>query len=344
MKKLLALLLCAVSLTATAARCQFSSPIAALNCVVPTSVMILEYHEIVPNNTPLADSDTAITVGEFNAQMAWLDKAGFYTLTTSELAAYMRGEKALRPEGRPIVLSFDDGWYNQLNALPALRRHGFKATFNIISSLPGNATDYMDWPSIVDLQRRGHEIGGHTFSHPLMMAQTDAPKELLVSKNIIESKIGRQIKTMAWPNGYFTDALTSYARDVGYQSLQTIDENWCYKANASLEGTAFCYWLTGNFTGQDPYLMKRVFVDGRCSLDEFGKRIVEQHSSACTGATVAGFSFLRTPSPVKNSKDNFTDTRNQKRDGRNKVDDDNDGEDHGRHDERSWKLRERRGH
>lgn len=61
-----------------------------------------------------------------------------------------------------VSLTYDDGLDSQLDlAVPALDRHGFKATFfltfdNIRHRLP-------DW---IALARRGHELANHTVTHP----------------------------------------------------------------------------------------------------------------------------------------------------------------------------------
>src|SRR3954467_14869323 len=64
-----------------------------------------------------------------------------------------------------VSLTFDDGWDDQMLARPILAAHGMKATFFIISGKvdqPGRLT----LTQIRALAGDGHEIGGHTVSHP----------------------------------------------------------------------------------------------------------------------------------------------------------------------------------
>jgi peptidoglycan/xylan/chitin deacetylase (PgdA/CDA1 family) len=51
-----------------------------------------------------------------------------------------------------VVLTFDDGWKNVLNAVPVLERYRMKASFWIIAE-PGIGDDYMVWSDIEALAR-----------------------------------------------------------------------------------------------------------------------------------------------------------------------------------------------
>ena len=69
-----------------------------------------------------------------------------------------------------LVFSFDDGLLDfKENALPILRKYGFRATVNVISGFVDNSivTDfsYLSVKDIVFLNRNGFEIANHTNSH-----------------------------------------------------------------------------------------------------------------------------------------------------------------------------------
>jgi hypothetical protein len=102
------------------------------------------------------------------------------------------------------------------------------------------------------------------------MQPQDFYNEITASKADIEKRINRQVKTIAWPYGYFSPSMTAAAIGANYIGAQSIDQNWCTISDVSLEGTDACLWLTGNAAGQDPFLMKRIYVDGRCTTTEFG--------------------------------------------------------------------------
>jgi peptidoglycan/xylan/chitin deacetylase (PgdA/CDA1 family) len=61
-----------------------------------------------------------------------------------------------------VVLTYDDGLSSQLdNAIPALDRHGFKATFFLDGRV--QPADFTRWAAVA---RAGHELGNHSVFHP----------------------------------------------------------------------------------------------------------------------------------------------------------------------------------
>lgn len=262
----------------------------------PNGIPVLMYHEIVSDNVATPPGDTVVTLSKFNQQMSWLKKNGYCSMQVSQLVNYMTsvptspvitGNLFSRPttKCKPVVLTFDDGWNNQMNALPALRSNGFIATFFIIGTYPdANNSAYMTWSKIKNVINYGHEIGSHTMTHPFSMLLSDATYEVATSKSYIASKTGKSVVSLAWPGGYFTPDLLNFAETVAkYKGTLSIDDNWCYTSNQSLEGTPYCDWHTGNNVGDDEFKIKRIFVDGRCSISEFGIIVNQGHTMACVG-------------------------------------------------------------
>lgn len=73
-------------------------------------------------------------------------------------------QKLRWPDGKLCVvcLTHDDGLPSQLDrAIPALDKHGFKATFFLKGDVP--ASDFKRWASAA---ASGHELGNHSFTHP----------------------------------------------------------------------------------------------------------------------------------------------------------------------------------
>ncbi len=70
------------------------------------------------------------------------------------------------PEGRraAVSLAYDDALESQLdNAVPALQRHGLKATFYIVPGREGLQKRLEEWRALAGM---GHELGNHSLSHP----------------------------------------------------------------------------------------------------------------------------------------------------------------------------------
>lgn len=121
-----------------------------------------------------------------------------------------------------LALTFDDGYPEQFErAAPVLREEGVPATFFVISStidLPGTeATTFYQNRVGVDndhaptsamlaslAQDPLFEIGSHSSTHPDMgqvIRHNHLLKELQASKNSLESIIGEQVNSFAYPFG-----------------------------------------------------------------------------------------------------------------------------------------------
>ena|GEM_PF-4629013 len=60
-------------------------------------VPVLLYHDIRPNAN--GENGAVISEEEFAAQMEWLHRSGFHTITTAELLGWLRGERELPDKG-----------------------------------------------------------------------------------------------------------------------------------------------------------------------------------------------------------------------------------------------------
>jgi len=236
-------------------------------------VPVLVYHEIRPDGSQ--PGETAISLARFEEQMRYLAEHGYTTLSIGELVAFMQGE----PLGarRPIVLTFDDGWKSVLEALPVLEKHGFQASFWIISHA-GIGEPYLDWSDIGGIAANPNfEIGSHTATHPwdpvenlVTWADGSVPGkglpeirfELETSRQELERRLNRPIRYLAWPRGWYNDALIERAREAGYEATLTTDEGV-------------------NRQGDDVFRIKRLFVDGACDLGAFEQMLRDARYSVC---------------------------------------------------------------
>ena len=77
------------------------------------------------------------------------------------------------PDGRKIAvsLSYDDSLNSQLdNALPALDKHKFKASFYILPNSDVINTRMQEWKALAE---NGHELGNHSVNHPCRASLPD---------------------------------------------------------------------------------------------------------------------------------------------------------------------------
>lgn len=100
---------------------------------------IIMYHEVKPNKS----GKDAIQPWEFEADLKWLADNGYTTIVMADLIAYVRDGTPL-PE-KPIILSFDDGYYNNyVYVLPLLQQY---SGAHRPLALGRNTDDFTEWPS-----------------------------------------------------------------------------------------------------------------------------------------------------------------------------------------------------
>jgi peptidoglycan/xylan/chitin deacetylase (PgdA/CDA1 family) len=236
-------------------------------------IPVLIYHEIVTDGR--APGETVISLDRFEEQMRYLAAEGYQTVSIDELVAVMRREGAA--PRKAVVLTFDDGWKNVLNAVPILSRYQLKASFWIITGA-GIGYDYLEWSDIEQLARNPlFQVESHTVSHPwdakdnlvTWMAASVPGRdraavraELVDSKATLEAHLGRTVDYLAWPVGWYTEEMVQLAKDAGYRALLTAEDG-------------------GNAAGDDVFHIKRVFIDGACDMASFRRILNEPAYQPC---------------------------------------------------------------
>lgn len=157
----------------------------------------------------------------FEQHMAWLAQAGYTGVRMDLLARCMRGEPACPP--RPVALTFDDGYADAYTAaLPVLQRHGFTATFYIVSDFVGQP-GYMSWEQLAALRDAGMEIGAHSASHPDLttLDAVELQRQVAQPKAEIEARLGVRVASFCYPAGRYSGAVLEAVRAAGYESATT---------------------------------------------------------------------------------------------------------------------------
>ena len=99
---------------------------------------ILVYHIVRPSypSDSAAVRALALTPEVFDAEMDYLETAGYHIVQFSDLEHYFDDGKPL--PANPIILSFDDGWGDQFTyAFPILQKYHYTATFFVFTNSIG---------------------------------------------------------------------------------------------------------------------------------------------------------------------------------------------------------------
>ncbi len=172
------------------------------------------------------------TPANFENQLEVLEAKGYTTIHMRELEQILQGESVGPP--KPVVITFDDGFANQMSAFEQLQKHHMQATFYVIiggqlsqgclgleRSRHDCGDDYLNWQQVKTMAESDLvEIGSHTFDHPDLptLSPAEQQHQIFASKHYLEQKLGREITTFAYPYGKFNASIAQLVHNAGYQS------------------------------------------------------------------------------------------------------------------------------
>ena len=255
----------------------FGLPLSSASAAsVATTLPILVYHEIRASGDEPADGPTAISLARFESQMRYLHDQGYTTLTMADVVRFLKGEPF--PE-KIVAIHLDDGWKSGLATVPVLNKYGFSASFWIIAGT-GIGWPHMDWDEVESVAANPQfEVFSHTMTHPWQPNDTlidwlagrtpgkgldRARWEVVESKHVLEEKLQRPVKYLAWPSGHYNETLIDLAHAAGYEALLTIDSGL-------------------NVPGGDLLRVHRTMIDGACGDDVFRQILADGKAHICDG-------------------------------------------------------------
>lgn len=222
------------------------TPVAPLELprVLPSRTLtlpILMYHRIAPFDPgvtlPVMTRRLTVAPADFAAQMRWLKRNGFRTITQRELFDALIGGRKLG--GKPVLITFDDGYRNVFaNASPVLARLGMHATAYVNTSrISNHDPSFLTWAMLDSLERRGIEIGSHSSTHRDLTSLSDAElwSELRGSRTALERALRHPVQWLAYPFGAYDARVLRFARRVGYVLAVTTRAGTRQAATSPLE-------------------------------------------------------------------------------------------------------------
>jgi peptidoglycan/xylan/chitin deacetylase (PgdA/CDA1 family) len=216
---------------------------------------VLMYHHISPKPGLVTCAPE-----NFRAQMRWLAKNGWKTLSTATFAAALASGKIPK---KSVLITFDDGYLdNWIYAHPVLQEFGLHATIFLITGWIGdgekrphagqpNVPDvpnhkqamtaagagkfddtFMRWSEIEAMRVASTvEFHSHTHSHTRWdhqiadQAERDAAlaDDLAQSRATLSSRLGQTSPHLCWPQGYFDSHYQQVAKAAGFTHLYTTE-------------------------------------------------------------------------------------------------------------------------
>ncbi len=121
-----------------------------------------------------------------------------------------------------VVITFDDGHIsNYDHAMALLEPHGMQAVFFITTGFIGTRQHFCDWHHLREMADAGMVIGAHGHTHRFFedLSAEDAEQEFRQSKDLLEQAIGREVDSMSFPGGRYSNCNLKQARDTGYRQI-----------------------------------------------------------------------------------------------------------------------------
>lgn len=225
-----------------------------------TVLPIIMYHEVKQNNT----GKDVITPYEIESDLKYLKANHYTTITMTDLIDYVEGKKEL-PE-KPIILSFDDGYYNNyVYVFPLLKKYDMKIVFSLIGKYTDDATQYPEnnmnyshvtWEqanemvqsSLVEIQNHTYNL--HTITRKRYGCQKNKGESLEHYEQVLTDDIGKlqdeitnitgtTPSTFAYPYGQVSKESYPIIKKLGFKASLTCD----YGVNIMTKNSEMLYGL-----------------------------------------------------------------------------------------------------
>jgi peptidoglycan/xylan/chitin deacetylase (PgdA/CDA1 family) len=192
------------------------------------SVPILMYHVILPPPPGAPYPGLYVPPAEFAAQMHALAAAGYHAVTMNEVwDNWHRGTQL--PKGKPIVISFDNGYESQWReALPVLRAMGWVGVENLqLSGLPPSQGG-ITHSEVRALIRAGWEIDTQGWNHADLVTLDAAELEFQVAhaRKLIRALYDVHADWFCYPSGDYDATVIEAVKAAGFRGSTTVVPGW----------------------------------------------------------------------------------------------------------------------
>ena len=225
---------------------------------------ILMYHKVAPSNP----SKYIVTTKQLADDWAALTAAGYTPVFMREVIDWVNGKGEL--PAKPIVITFDDGQYNNLYyGLPLAQQYGIKYLINPVTAYSEKSIanhdstnprySNLDWASI----KQGYDSGLIEFgNHTHDLHRTGNPYGVAPKRNEDPNAYSERLRTdighaqnlltacgipapttFAYPFVKYTTATRDLLLDMGFKALLTCNEH----VNTITRGDPSCLYALGRF-------------------------------------------------------------------------------------------------
>jgi len=234
-----------------------------LHWLLPTikGIPVLMYHRVWPGQK----DGLTVTPEQLEEQWQFLKTEGYTAISLEDFIATAKGDR--KQSGREVLLTFDDGYQNNLTYVyPLLRKMGWKAVFFVIAdSLKGNidADDQLNRKlteeELKTLDPEVVQIAMHGYHHENFKELTIGEMQTVIEKtiDIFQSKEIPLHKSIAYPFGGRPKNSNTFNEFKSWMRLSGISAGFRIGNQVS------------KVPAEDIYEIKRIDIRGTDSLDNF---------------------------------------------------------------------------
>jgi len=239
---------------------------------------ILMYHSVLDSEAKAGKY--IITPAELEDDLAFLRSEGYTAITVGELIAMQAGE--LPVPARPVMLTFDDGCYNNLSYVqPLLEKYDMKAVLSVVgryadeASMPGaifnNNYSYLNWEQLRALQAGGRiEVQSHSYNlhggdarmglrRPAGEAEGTyrqiVTADLRMMQKRMEAELGQPALCFTYPFGFITNEGEQIVRELGFPASLS-----CYERVSTITAEPGCLRELGRYNRAHGRNARQIFA------------------------------------------------------------------------------------
>jgi peptidoglycan/xylan/chitin deacetylase (PgdA/CDA1 family) len=198
-------------------------------------VPILMYHVIAAPPAGAPFPGLYVPPAEFSEQMHALKDAGWHAVTLDQVEANWKRGVSLGA-GKPIVLSFDNGYQSQYTqALPVLRALGWVGDENVqLTGLPPSQGG-LGQQEIRGLVAAGWELDTQGFSHAdlITLSAASLHYEVAVSRQVLQRRFHVPVNWFCYPSGHYDARVVAEVAAAGYEGSTTVVPGWAHPGEDS---------------------------------------------------------------------------------------------------------------
>lgn len=210
-------------------------------------VPVIMYHSILKDNS--SSPKYIVTPSQLENDLKYIKSHGYETINMSDLISYVY-QNAPLPE-KPIILTFDDGYYNNLYyAYPLMKKYNTKMVISVVGKFTDTFSDtddsnpnysHLTWEQINELVKSDcAEIQNHTYNlHSISDARYGCKKnkyesneeyqeilknDLLSLQEKMYEKTGYRPNTFTYPYGGISKSSLNVIKELGFKASLSCNE------------------------------------------------------------------------------------------------------------------------